>query len=357
MTLANNDRYTGGLGTGVLTLFSFDFPVDTEAEINVYVDNTIVDSADYTVDTGAQTVTFDTAPADGAIIAIIGTSVPTQTVAYSRTDNSANLEALAAQLDLHTKLIQELKRDVLRAVLVGFETSGVLLDDLTVTAPLYYNATSGRIVGGTTLAGAGDMLASVYDPNAVNDDAFDMDNMVESTDAKVLTAAEREKLSYLTITAAFDVDAFLASANASYDTLSEIGATLSTVVGWGNHASAGYEPGNANILKANVTDSLEVGFTAAGEYHGSISSGTFTFDPADNNIQYLENEGAFTFALTSGKYTGVLYLENGASPGAVTFSGITIVTGDSLTLTTGHYFELYISAWDSLKHIHVVAMQ
>ena len=47
-------------------------------------------------------------------------------------------------------------------------------------------------------AGAGDMLKSTYDPNAVDDDAFDMANMVESATKKILTDTERTKLTGLT---------------------------------------------------------------------------------------------------------------------------------------------------------------
>ena len=39
--------------------------------------------------------------------------------------------------------------------------------------------------------GSGDMEASTYDPTTVAGDAFDMDNMVEGTDTKILTGAER----------------------------------------------------------------------------------------------------------------------------------------------------------------------
>jgi uncharacterized pyridoxamine 5'-phosphate oxidase family protein len=39
--------------------------------------------------------------------------------------------------------------------------------------------------------GSGDMLASVYDPANVADDAFDMDNMVEGTNNKLVSAAEK----------------------------------------------------------------------------------------------------------------------------------------------------------------------
>jgi hypothetical protein len=40
-------------------------------------------------------------------------------------------------------------------------------------------------------AGAGDMLISIYDPTNVSGDVFDMDNMVEGVDTKIMTAAER----------------------------------------------------------------------------------------------------------------------------------------------------------------------
>ena len=49
-------------------------------------------------------------------------------------------------------------------------------------------------VAWATPAGGGDMLASVYDPESVAGDAFDMANMAEAADAKVMTAAERTKL-------------------------------------------------------------------------------------------------------------------------------------------------------------------
>ena len=41
------------------------------------------------------------------------------------------------------------------------------------------------------VAGSGDMLESVYDPGGIASSAFDMANMIEAADAKVLTAAER----------------------------------------------------------------------------------------------------------------------------------------------------------------------
>lgn len=43
-------------------------------------------------------------------------------------------------------------------------------------------------------AGTGDMLKTTYDPNTVGGDAFDMDNMVEGTLTKILTAVERANI-------------------------------------------------------------------------------------------------------------------------------------------------------------------
>ncbi len=45
-----------------------------------------------------------------------------------------------------------------------------------------------------TIPGGGDMLTSTYDPTNVSWDAFDMENMVEGATNKILTTAERTKL-------------------------------------------------------------------------------------------------------------------------------------------------------------------
>lgn len=47
----------------------------------------------------------------------------------------------------------------------------------------------------TTSSGSGDMTKAVYDPNTVESDAFDMDNMVEGNNTKIFTSTERTKLS------------------------------------------------------------------------------------------------------------------------------------------------------------------
>ena len=46
-------------------------------------------------------------------------------------------------------------------------------------------------------SGTGDMLEAIYDPTTVAGDAFDMDNMVEGANTKIMTAAERTRISAL----------------------------------------------------------------------------------------------------------------------------------------------------------------
>lgn len=79
---------------------------------------------------------------------------------------------------------------------------------------------------GATGAGSGDMLATVYDPTNILGSAFSMENMVETSDAKVLTAAERTKLAGIaTAATANSADAtLLARAN---HTGTQLAATIS----------------------------------------------------------------------------------------------------------------------------------
>jgi hypothetical protein len=53
----------------------------------------------------------------------------------------------------------------------------------------------------------GDMLKSIYDPTSVSGDAFSMGSMVESTDAKILTTGERDKLGLIEAGAEVNVNA------------------------------------------------------------------------------------------------------------------------------------------------------
>lgn len=115
---------------------------------------------------------------------------------------------------------------------------------------------------------------------------------------------------------------------------------------------------DADILKADTSDDLAVGYTSTSSDQGTKTTGTFTPTFATRNIQRYINGGAHTLAPpSSGEGTMVIQITNNGSAGAITTSGFTIVTGDSFTTTNGHDFMCYISVVNSFSHLNVVALQ
>lgn len=104
-------------------------------------------------------------------------------------------------------------------------------------------------------------------------------------------------------------------------------------------------------LKGAVTASVD---------DGTKSSGTYTPTPVGGNFRHATNNGAFTLAAPSaaGTYSMVLDLTNGASAGAITFSGfLRTPTGDPLTTTNGHKFRLYLTKGAAGVTCNVEALQ
>lgn len=91
-----------------------------------------------------------------------------------------------------TGVVYELRDAVKQAgssyICVIAHTAGVFATDLAATR---WELLAQK---GTDGAGAGDMPAAVYDPGGVEADAFAMDNMVEGSVTKIMTATERAKL-------------------------------------------------------------------------------------------------------------------------------------------------------------------
>lgn len=86
---------------------------------------------------------------------------------------------------------------------------------------------------------------------------------------------------------------------------------------------------------------LTGGFSATSYNAGTKSSGTFTPDPANGNIQHYTNGGAHTLAPPSNPCTIVLECTND-SAGALTTSGFSIVSGDTYSSsgTKKHIFRI-----------------
>lgn len=118
---------------------------------------------------------------------------------------------------------------------------------------------------------------------------------------------------------------------------------------------------DADILTKNVSSNLTKGFTSTGYPAGIKSSGAFTPDPANGNIQVATNGGAHTLApptTGSGDAASMVILyTNNASAGSITTSGFTFVDGDTLTTTDGHNFMLFIMVIGGLSLLTVKALQ
>jgi len=114
---------------------------------------------------------------------------------------------------------------------------------------------------------------------------------------------------------------------------------------------------DADTLKADLTDTLTVGYAATPYNAGTKSSGTFTPDEANGNFQYGVNGGAHTLAPPTNNCTIVIQYTNNASAGTITTSGFTIVVGDTLTTTNGDDFMFYITKNNGFSVLSVVALQ
>lgn len=113
---------------------------------------------------------------------------------------------------------------------------------------------------------------------------------------------------------------------------------------------------DADTLKADVSDNLEVGFTSSTPDQGTKSSGTFTPAYATSNFQHCVNGGAFTLGVPTGNGTLILDITNNASAGAITTSGYTRVVG-AFTTTNGHKFRCFISTGNAGSLLSIQALQ
>lgn len=120
-------------------------------------------------------------------------------------------------------------------------------------------------------AGSGDMLASTYDPTAVNGDAFDMDNMAEGATNKILTAAERTILGNTSGTNTGDQTSIVGITGtiAQFNT-SLTDGSFATGGGTATGTNTGDQDLSALATKANVLelDNTTV-FTPTLDYHPS----------------------------------------------------------------------------------------
>lgn len=114
---------------------------------------------------------------------------------------------------------------------------------------------------------------------------------------------------------------------------------------------------SASIVGSNVAATFTAGYSATPYSAGTKSSGTFTPDPTLGNFQYAVNGGAHTLAPQTNNSSIVVQYTNNGSAGAVTTSGWTKVTGDSITTVNGDDFMMYLTKNNAFSHLHVTALQ
>ncbi len=114
---------------------------------------------------------------------------------------------------------------------------------------------------------------------------------------------------------------------------------------------------DVDTLKADTADVLTAGYAATPYNAGTQSSGTYTPNEANGNLQYAVNGGAHTLAPPTNNCTLVIQYTNNASAGAITTSGFTKADTTALTTTDGDDFFFYVTKLGTFSHLQVVALQ
>lgn len=99
---------------------------------------------------------------------------------------------------------------------------------------------------------------------------------------------------------------------------------------------------DSNLANLTVADQVVTG--GANVTTQTLSTGNVTIDCGSRPLQQITNGGAFTITAPASDGSCIVKSTNNASAGAITFSGFSVGsnTGDSLDITNGHVFSLFI---------------
>lgn len=328
ISITENDARISAVASGGQTAFSFDFPILDEDHILVQrktsataAPTTLTLTTDYTVSgvgvAAGGTVTLVSGATAGHII-VLSRDVPVERTTDFSQAGDFKAATVNQELDLLTMMIQEVKRDLERSFRLSVTSTfagALTLESATAGYLLRIKADS---TGLETVA-----------PSSLGDD---IDTMLTSLAANDFLV--------------YDGAAWINKTPSASRT------ALGLVIGTDVQAF------DADTLKADVADNLTVGFTATTYDAGTKTTGTFTPDPANGNLQKYVANGAHTLAPPSaGDCTMILQVTNGASAGTITTSGFTKVTGDTISTTNADDFLFFISVLNGFSHLHVQALQ
>lgn len=338
MTVSSTTNRWGYTGNGATTAFAYDNRIFAATDLKVYVDAVLkTNVTDYTVsgvgETSGGSVTFGTAPANGTVIRIVKDVPRTQGLDFEDL-GSFPAENNEKGLDRLTIILQQAYE--LLTLSMRAPNTDPIGTDMVLPAKasrlgkyLYFNATTGlpEMVSSITGIAAGALLT------ALADDA----------DA----AAGRATLGSTSIGDALFVIASAAAAR----------TLLGLVIGTDVLAPNGSGTSLTGVVKTASTATLTAGYSATPFDAGTKSSGTFTPDEANGNLQRYINGGAHTLAPPTNNCSIVIQVTNNGSAGAITTSGFTKVTGDTLTTTNGDDYLLFITKINGFSHLHKQLLQ
>lgn len=162
-------------------------------------------------------------------------------------DYSAITEKIPIPLTSLDKAIYRIQKtatnefSIIQLSATSYDDSDVLKDADALSPVTLAN----KLITESDVSGGGDMLKATYDPNTVNGDAFDMDNMAESATKKILTDLERTAIS----TNSLKVGVTSEISNLSEDSTPQLGGELDL-----NNHSVGGTPQSATGDGATTID-------------------------------------------------------------------------------------------------------
>jgi len=124
-----------------------------------------------------------------------------------------------------------------------------------------------------------------------------------------------------------------------------------------NYAAIAMQGADVDTLKSDVYRNLTVGYSTTPYNAGTQSSGTYTPNEANGNLQYAVNGGAHTLAPPTNNCSIVVQYTNNGSAGTITTSGFTKVTGSPLTTTNGDDFMCVIIKNNGFSVLNITALQ